>query len=474
MSVRSAQSITATFTTRALGAGATNATGTPTGTLYVNGTANGASVTVTNITTGIYKFAVTLPTLAFGDVVEMLINATVSSVTDNCRVWWDTKDIDYDTSGIVSTDAKKINAVSTSSVTTINANVGTTQPVNYTGTGGSALVKTEVDSFLAGVGPLAPPHVGTCQAGSTSTTIVLDTGASSVNDYYNNSTVFITGGTGSTGGGQTRKILDYVGSTRTATVRAWTTTPDNTTTFAILPDTSAWDDVTADHLTAGSTGFTLNAGGDPWSTQLPGTYLAGSAGRLVGRSLPDVVAGAAKGLHILGDNVGDLTYTGVTNSAVSYTGAAGLPAVSMTGTGNNAIGLQINGGTGSNTAGIVVLGRTGVSFSGSAGAGLTISGTTFSFNCTGAVSMTNASNSIILGTTQDAATGVACAAAWGVSVVGNSRTRDYFLQGGINKFQSSDPSTGFSTLYQTDDTTALKIFSTTSAALDPIVSMDPA
>jgi hypothetical protein len=347
-------------------------------------------------------------------------------------------------------------------------------PTVGTGTAQISLTSGQVTvgAFAAGVGPLSPIRTGTCQAGSTSTTIKFDAGASSTNDFYNNDLVYTTGGTGA---GQARKILDYVGSTTvTATVRAWTTTPDNTTTFAILPDASVWDDVTADHLTAGSTGFTLNAGGDPWSTQLPGSYLAGSAGRLVGRSLPDVLAGNAKGLHILGDNVGDTTYTGVTNSAVSYTGAAGLPAVSMTGTGNNAIGLQINGGTGSNTAGVVVLGRTGVSFSGSAGAGLVVSGTTFSINTTGPVSMTNTGNSIILGTTQDAATGVACAAAWGVSVVGNSRTRDYFLQGGINKFQSSDPSTGFSTLYQTDDTTALKIFSTTSAALDPIVSMDPA
>ncbi|MDE2105765.1 MAG: hypothetical protein KGL39_51550, partial [Patescibacteria group bacterium] len=48
------------------------------------------------------------------------------------------------TGGIASSDAKKINAVSTSSVTTINANVGTTQPTNYTGTGASALVKSDM------------------------------------------------------------------------------------------------------------------------------------------------------------------------------------------------------------------------------------------------------------------------------------------------------------------------------------------
>jgi hypothetical protein len=45
--------------------------------------------------------------------------------------------------GIASADAKKINAVSTSSVTTINANQGTTQPINFTGTAGSALVKCD-------------------------------------------------------------------------------------------------------------------------------------------------------------------------------------------------------------------------------------------------------------------------------------------------------------------------------------------
>jgi hypothetical protein len=41
-------------------------------------------------------------------------------------------------------DVIKINSVSASSVTAINANVGTTQPVNFTGTAGSALVKSDM------------------------------------------------------------------------------------------------------------------------------------------------------------------------------------------------------------------------------------------------------------------------------------------------------------------------------------------
>jgi hypothetical protein len=102
MSVRSSQSVTVVFTTRRFDTGAaTNADSLPTGTLYVNGTADAATVTVTNITTGRYKAAVTLPTLAVGDVVDLNINATVNSVTDNAVVWRDIKDVLLDSSGKV-------------------------------------------------------------------------------------------------------------------------------------------------------------------------------------------------------------------------------------------------------------------------------------------------------------------------------------------------------------------------------------
>lgn len=100
MSVRSAQSITTEFTTRVFATGvATNADSTPTGTLYVNGTADAASVTVTNQAAGKYKAAVTLPTLAIGDVVSLVIAATVSTISDNAKVWEDTCDLSLDSSG---------------------------------------------------------------------------------------------------------------------------------------------------------------------------------------------------------------------------------------------------------------------------------------------------------------------------------------------------------------------------------------
>ncbi len=45
------------------------------------------------------------------------------------------------TAGIPEVNVKNMNNVATTSVTTINANQGTTQPINFTGTGASALVK---------------------------------------------------------------------------------------------------------------------------------------------------------------------------------------------------------------------------------------------------------------------------------------------------------------------------------------------
>lgn len=54
-----------------------------------------------------------------------------------------------------------------------------------------------------------------------------------------------------------------------------------------------WDEALAGHLAAGSTGEALNAAGaagDPWTTQLPGAYGAGSAGKIVGDNINAPIA----------------------------------------------------------------------------------------------------------------------------------------------------------------------------------------
>lgn len=112
MSVRSGQSITVEFiTSNPTTQAATDADSTPSGTLVVNGTDDAASVTVTHIDTGRYKAAVTLPTLAIGDVVELVIAATVSTIAGKAVVWRDTKDVLLDSSGDVTFNNTAIGTV---------------------------------------------------------------------------------------------------------------------------------------------------------------------------------------------------------------------------------------------------------------------------------------------------------------------------------------------------------------------------
>ncbi len=62
-----------------------------------------------------------------------------------------------------------------------------------------------------------------------------------------------------------------------------------------------WDVVLASHVTAGSTGFALNAAGsagDPWATPVPGAYSAGSAGYILGTNLVQPVGTLTAGERI--------------------------------------------------------------------------------------------------------------------------------------------------------------------------------
>jgi hypothetical protein len=72
---------------------------------------------------------------------------------------------------------------------------------------------------------------GTAQAGGTTTTIKLASGASAVNDFYVGMTVEITGGTGD---GQKGEIISYNGTTKVATIaKPWASGPDGTSEYSI-------------------------------------------------------------------------------------------------------------------------------------------------------------------------------------------------------------------------------------------------
>lgn len=69
-------------------------------------------------------------------------------------------------------------------------------------------------------------YTGSFQSGSTLTDLVLDAGSSGVNDFYNGMWIKITSGTQAN---KIRRIKDYVGSTKTATIYI---TADNVTGFS--------------------------------------------------------------------------------------------------------------------------------------------------------------------------------------------------------------------------------------------------
>jgi hypothetical protein len=108
-------------------------------------------------------------------------------------------------------------------------------------------------------------------ASGAATTITLDASASATDDFYNNTYIYITGGTGV---GQARFISDYVGATKVATVNsAWVTNPANDSTFAIIPFSTipgasaptaadvadaVWDEAQSGHTTAGTFGKFLD------------------------------------------------------------------------------------------------------------------------------------------------------------------------------------------------------------------------
>lgn len=87
-------------------------------------------------------------------------------------------------------------------------------------------------------GVLGVIRLNTAQAGAAGS-ITLDAAASAVDDFYNNVSIVVVGGTGA---GQSRSITDYVGATKVATIDSnWATNPDNTSVFLLVKSVNPWD-----------------------------------------------------------------------------------------------------------------------------------------------------------------------------------------------------------------------------------------
>jgi hypothetical protein len=127
--------------------------GVPTLVLDANATASGGNndmVHVTNDDAGYYDLELTAAQLNYLGNAKLSINY----VTDHLPVfheinivsaqYWDAK---YG-AGNFSADVKAVNAIASTSVTTVSAYQGTTQPVNFTGTGATAYAKADIVDIL--------------------------------------------------------------------------------------------------------------------------------------------------------------------------------------------------------------------------------------------------------------------------------------------------------------------------------------
>jgi len=93
MSIAAGMTITKLFvvenpSTRA----AVDADALPTGELYVAGAADAATVTVSHISTGLYKASILLPALTDGQVCDLVVSYSISSVAIKDVVWSDAAD----------------------------------------------------------------------------------------------------------------------------------------------------------------------------------------------------------------------------------------------------------------------------------------------------------------------------------------------------------------------------------------------
>jgi hypothetical protein len=231
-------------------------------------------------------------------------------------------------------DVDQVVASVSGAVGSVTGNVGGSVASVASGGISEASFATTAGSFS----PLGVIDQGTAQA-ATSTTLQLRSAAAFANDEIVGSVIVITGG--SAGVGQSRVITDYVSSTDTATVDAWTTTPTGTITYKIFAappaDSTAaaikavtdkldgmleldggsaglyqftptalaegggspaavWNYDISGIVTAGTAGDTLNSAGsagDPWGTLLPGAYGAGTAGKIIGDNINATISSRA-------------------------------------------------------------------------------------------------------------------------------------------------------------------------------------
>ena len=323
---KSGQAITIIFPVQNPSTGAAaNADTLPTGTLYVNGVANAASVTVANITTGLYSAAVTLPTLSAGDIVSLKIAATQSTIVGVGVIWQDVADTKIVSDLHDSAYAGGAVASVTGAVGSVTGNVGGNvvgsvgSLTGYTTPPTAVAIRTEIDSnstqlatLVARNNPLDAAGIRTAIGLASAN---MDTQLSGLPlavwnvlaatiTVANSIGVFLKG-LGVDTSGVTTLLTRITGAVLLASAY---TAPDNADIATILTrtdvatstrlaassytappttaaiDAAVWADTAA--YGAGSKGAELAAAGsasDPLLNPVPGSYASGTAGFALGK-----------------------------------------------------------------------------------------------------------------------------------------------------------------------------------------------
>jgi hypothetical protein len=104
--------------------------------------------------------ATAYPKVDVTDIATAAVSATTAQIGANVVNWNNTVVATPAAAGIPDVNVKNMNNVAATSITTVAANQGTTQPVNFTGTAGSALAKVDVTDIAT-----AAVATGTAQLG---------------------------------------------------------------------------------------------------------------------------------------------------------------------------------------------------------------------------------------------------------------------------------------------------------------------
>jgi hypothetical protein len=177
-----------------------------------------------------------------------------------------------------------------------------------TGNAITVIVKTTTVGAKTTPITLYPRHTfavetGTAAAGAAST-ITLPAPSSTVNDAYNGLYILITNNTPAGAQYQARRIIDYVGSTKVATVEsAWGTNPSSSSTYEILvPDVmgvSAWMGTKIPAPT--NPGFPLVDLAIWNSAAVPNNLISGRVDASVGAMAASVITAAATAADFLAE-----------------------------------------------------------------------------------------------------------------------------------------------------------------------------